>query len=595
VARDQCFSARHDQSAFLASFSFELTVTVASNTRCCLPARGLAACIVVLVALVAAGCDPSAGSGVAGHSSTGATAAKTGKKTPQKNVAAKANSKAKATKENEDATDELEDDDSFDTDDAAGGGEGKAEIRVLGAQIREAHRAVDAIAAEILEGLRIRGVLVVWLVDATQSAATVRNEVIERLATTCPRLEASAKRLAKRNPLEWAAVAFGKEARFPLDDPTRDGKELIAALKSLEQDESGVENTFAAVNAAADRFVGPAEKGAAQKAGKTIVIFVVVTDEVGDDAKLVDALAERLERAVVPVHVIGPSAPFGNELSLAPVIEVENLQPIRQGPESRYQEFVPPPAGDPSRHAARLDSGCGPFALTYLARQTAGNYFIVRSDTGWEYRGLRVGPVSDVVRFDPQVVATHLPDYVSEAEYQQLLAENKARMAVHRAATLPKVTIPPELKREFGATDPAVLKRQLDDAQRGVAKLQPQLRKVYDVIAAGEADRARLKSSRWQAEFDLAMGFVLAARAHWEGYNSMLAVLKNKGQFTRPGSTRWVLVEAEGFSDDSTLNKLAGQSRKYLDRVVNEHAGTPWAWLAERELAIPMAWKWEER
>ncbi|HEV3004228.1 MAG TPA: vWA domain-containing protein [Pirellulales bacterium] len=554
-----------------------------------MPARCLAACVVAILSLLAQGCEPSAGSGVTAPPSKRTASTQSANVPGKKNGAAQKGPKPKTAVETQNGDDDADDEvDSFDADDAERG-EGKPAIR-------DSYRAVDAVAAEIVEGLRLRGVLVVWLVDATSSAATLRKEVVERLATTCPKLEASAKRLAKPHPLRWAAVSFGKEARFLLSEPTADGKQLVGALDSLEQDESGVENTFAAVEAAADRFLGGGQaKGAAQKAGKTFVIFVVVTDEVGDDANLVDALAQRLEQAVVPVYTIGPAAPFGNELSLAPVIEVENLQQIRQGPESRYPEFVPPPAGDPSRHAARLDSGCGPFALTYLARRTAGNSFIVRSDAGWEYRGLRVGPESDVVRFDPRVVATHLPDYVSEAEYQQLMAENKARMAVHRAATLPKVTIPPELKREFGAGDAAVLKRQLDDAQRGVAKLQPQLRKVYDVIAAGESDRARLKSPRWQAEFDLAMGCVLAARAHWEGYNSMLAVLKNKGTFTRPESTRWVLVEAEGFTDDSSLNRLAGQSRKYLERVVSEHAGTPWAWLAERELAIPMAWKWEER
>ena len=32
----------------------------------------------------------------------------------------------------------------------------------------------------------------------------------------------------------------------------------------------------------------------------------------------------------------------------------------------------------------------------------------------------------------------------------------------------------------------------------------------------------------------------------------------------------------------------------YLQRVVDEHSGTPWAMLAQRELATPMSWQWEE-
>lgn len=32
----------------------------------------------------------------------------------------------------------------------------------------------------------------------------------------------------------------------------------------------------------------------------------------------------------------------------------------------------------------------------------------------------------------------------------------------------------------------------------------------------------------------------------------------------------------------------------YLQRVVDDHPGTPWAMLAERELAVPLGWKWRE-
>jgi hypothetical protein len=33
----------------------------------------------------------------------------------------------------------------------------------------------------------------------------------------------------------------------------------------------------------------------------------------------------------------------------------------------------------------------------------------------------------------------------------------------------------------------------------------------------------------------------------------------------------------------------------YLERVVAEHAGTPWALDAERELRQPLGWEWRER
>ena len=36
------------------------------------------------------------------------------------------------------------------------------------------------------------------------------------------------------------------------------------------------------------------------------------------------------------------------------------------------------------------------------------------------------------------------------------------------------------------------------------------------------------------------------------------------------------------------------QRVEYLNRVVDDHAGTPWALLAERELSAPMGWGWTE-
>jgi hypothetical protein len=33
----------------------------------------------------------------------------------------------------------------------------------------------------------------------------------------------------------------------------------------------------------------------------------------------------------------------------------------------------------------------------------------------------------------------------------------------------------------------------------------------------------------------------------------------------------------------------------YLNRVIKEHPGTPWAYLAHRELTTPLGWKWTER
>ena len=43
------------------------------------------------------------------------------------------------------------------------------------------------------------------------------------------------------------------------------------------------------------------------------------------------------------------------------------------------------------------------------------------------------------------------------------------------------------------------------------------------------------------------------------------------------------------------MKKLARDSRELLKGVIDEHPGTPWARLAEQELATPLGWEWKER
>ena len=110
-------------------------------------------------------------------------------------------------------------------------------------------------------------------------------------------------------------------------------------------------------------------------------------------------------------------------------------------------------------------------------------------------------------------------------------------------------------------------------------------------MTAGEADRPNLTGARWQAEYDLAMGQVLAAKARLDGYNTMLAVLKQGKSFTNPASKRWVLEPADEIAAASALDKMVKNSRMYLERVVTEHKGTPWAVIAQGELRHPAGWK----
>jgi hypothetical protein len=242
-----------------------------------------------------------------------------------------------------------------------------------------------------------------------------------------------------------------------------------------------------------------------------------------------------------------------------------------------------------------VDSGFGPFALEYLCRATGGQFFQVRT-AGYARGGYGTSqwPTSSAVGFEEGAASKYAPDYVSAQRYEQLIAGNKARKALVDAAKLPPIQIDGQPNMRFPKGNEAQTVRQLNGAQQFAAKHAPAIDRVFDVLAQGEGDREKLDSPRWQAEYDLAMGRVLAAKVRIDGYNSMIAALKRGKTFENESSNEWYLEQNDTIETGSAMQKLAEKAKMYLNRVVADHPGTPWAKIAEEELKTPLGWEWKE-
>jgi hypothetical protein len=149
------------------------------------------------------------------------------------------------------------------------------------------------------------------------------------------------------------------------------------------------------------------------------------------------------------------------------------------------------------------------------------------------------------------------------------------------------------VRLRFPKRDEAELAQQLSLAQRSAAILQPKIDAICQTLLAGEEDRPRLEELRWRAGYDLALGRALAVKTRTDGYNVMLAEAKQGKPFKDQKNNTWVLRSEETYANTS-LEKLAAKAKTYLERVVEEHPQTPWATLAERELATPLGWQWAE-
>ena len=68
----------------------------------------------------------------------------------------------------------------------------------------------------------------------------------------------------------------------------------------------------------------------------------------------------------------------------------------------------------------------------------------------------------------------------------------------------------------------------------------------------------------------------------------------NPKTFSKPESNQWRLVPSEAINAGANVRKMNDKALEYLNRVISEHPGTPWAYLAKVELSDPLGWEWVE-
>jgi hypothetical protein len=361
--------------------------------------------------------------------------------------------------------------------------------------------------------------------------------------------------------------------------PVDDVRPLVAAVRNIEPDVSGKENVFTAVADVTNRW-----KSYRTKEGRNVLV-VVVTDERGDDFSKAEEVIHRTRRLGIRVYCVGNAALFGREKGYVrwqfPDGSSEML-PVDQGPETAAPERLRLAFwGSAGKEAEQLSAGFGPYALTRLCAETGGLYLVAKETES---------------RFDPEIMKNYLPDYRPVSRYQADLAKNLSKGALVRAAITTQAHEVPPPRLRFRADTLEVLRRQLTEAQKPLALLDYFLSEMHAILDAGQKDRAQLKTPRWRASFDLALGRVLAMRVRAFGYNVVLAEMKGSPQrFSRQESNQWRLV-ASSKTDiyPAGIKNMARQAEETLNKVIEEHPGTPWALLAQRELSQPLGWEWQE-
>lgn len=471
--------------------------------------------------------------------------------------------------------------------------------------------AVDRITFEILESLEERPTLVVWLFDQSGSLHRQRREIRARFDRIYEELgiaENSGAKAFRRDdreiPLLTSLVGFGSTVTLYTEQPTDDLSEIKSIVENIQVDPSGEEKVFSAITSAAGKYkslrrphgdVGPQRN----------VLFVVVTDERGDDANRLESSITICRKWGIPVYVIGVPAPFGREHTLVKYVDPDpkfdqspQWAQVDQGPETFLPERVQVGFTGNFEKEPVIDSGFGPYALTRLCYETGGIYFTVHPNRNVNRRVKR-GEITEFASdlkyfFDPVAMSRYRPDYLSQQDYVTMVKASPLRQALVRAAQMKPATGLSRPRTRFVRREEAQLVADLTRAQQDAAKLERPLVMMAQTLAAGWDGREDEQSPRWKAGFDLALGRVLAQKVRTETYNAMLAAAKRGMPFKEPKNNTWILRPSDEVTVGSKWKSEAEKARDLLTGVTKEHAGTPWALLAQQELKVPIGWAWHE-
>lgn len=441
--------------------------------------------------------------------------------------------------------------------------------------------AVDRITLEIAASLRQRKTLPVWLFDESLSLETRRETITKRFEGIYRQLGLMDD-LDTREALKTGVIGYGESIHVLVKEPSSDIEELKNAVNQIKNDESGKENVFAAVAEAVKVFLPHKRKMRAN------MMIIIVTDERGDDYQGLEEIVRRCSREGIKIYCIGNAAIFGREKGFVRYkwqYDGETFEediPVDQGPETAMAEGLQLPFWtNTPRDLTRMSSGYGPYTLSRLTAETGGIFFIADDAVG--------------DKWDPQIMRQYAPDYRPQAAYIKQLQINPAKQALVAAAQQAITEDVPIPQRMFQANNDNVLREQITEAQKPLAVLDHYLERIHTLLEAGEKYHDKLDSDRWRASYDLAMGRVLAMRVRAFGYNAVLAEMKTSPKpFRKPDSNQWRLEPSSSINAGANVRRMNDKALEYLNRVITEHPGTPWAYLAKVELRDPLGWEWVE-
>ncbi len=465
--------------------------------------------------------------------------------------------------------------------------------------------ALGQMTQELVRLMRESKVHVVWLFDESESMKDDQKEIRERFHKVYEELglvqKHDSKLKASDEILLTTVVSFGEKVTELTSKPTANVDEIKKAIDNIKIDESGKENTCAAIMSAVSKY----QAGAVRQKRKLVVILV--SDESGDDGQLVEETIDRCKKSDTPVYVLGHYSVFGYPYArmswVDPKYNLTHWLQINRGPETPFPECLQ----FDGLHG-RWDvfsSGFGPYEQVRIAKETGGIFFML---PGTEANLAGAGSLEQR-KFDLLDMREYLPELGSRFEYARERSSSKFRDAQWQVI----VKLNPHLDKELNmqehqySLDPSKFATQgkvtFDRAVRAMGMLNEAVKVLDDVKKL----RDREQSQRWRANYDLMHAQCLAYRVRlFQLLISLDAHQKAKPIPKDPKNNFWdihrvaALLEPDKEQiratrvDMTELKKQHELAKAEFQEVIKNHPRTPWARRAAWELSPGFGMKFAE-
>lgn len=182
-------------------------------------------------------------------------------------------------------------------------------------------------------------------------------------------------------------------------------------------------------------------------------------------------------------------------------------------------------------------------------------------------------------------------------DYETVPADSPLRQTVINATKVLKKHA--QAFQEYFPGNIDTLKKSVPATQQKLATAKLELEETLEAMRAAGKELDKETSKRWQASYDFVLARLLEREAFSFEYNYMLSEIRTDSlpEVDPAKHNGWRLASRDKMqckgSEGKEAKKHADEAKKILQKLSEEHKGTPWEILAKRESLTALGLEWQ--